>query len=304
MNFVNFESRERHRFIESAQAQLVEGLEAPEIQKDLGHYAVELYEAARNVYIPNCRGSRIKIPKGLIHTNFIPVVVLERHETKTAPPEVCGLSPAQMEALAGRLANSYYKSAESFTFYRDIEDINTALRGRGPMPIGLPYQNGVMTSMGVRAEFKKSFYPGLSDHDLMIQGRPLIGLWRRVNEVNRGSSEVALLHELQHAIQFSQNPTLPTKEDAFIEDGWRKELEARHVSAKYGAIRYEQTGSLNTGLLSDTVTEKIRSALETEGDKFNPNDNIITALGPIIGQSFHMVDIQKETAPVSMTGAV
>ena len=119
MYYSDSELRERHAFIERSVEATLEGLKKPEVVKDLGSTACELYDLFSNFVVADNNYGMLDLPSSA-HENSVPLVAVERGEPVLLGPTFNTQTASQKEVTIATFKDWQPRHESADQIYNDM----------------------------------------------------------------------------------------------------------------------------------------------------------------------------------------
>lgn len=272
-----FNAHERHTLLETAQEELAETINHPEVVRALGQQSVNAIIAYNNLlFVPNIRNGQLSIPADKVEGDDIPFVGLQPGETLTYDESVVEPTASQKAALLETVKDWW--DLDDDMAQVEIQNMIGAQRtfaSDATKRFGFGNSYGAVKPARVHLTVPQA-QKGPSQ--FYLEGRPVLGL--RASPVY--DRPLTLAHELVHVGQHLAKPVLPSGRESIRLLHQQSELEAYHYSAIYGvvasALAMGDKNDFKTQLQSHTFIEHTRLKHAAPDQPFLPNEPMLQVL--------------------------
>jgi hypothetical protein len=293
MNFIDSESRKRHRFIESSIGSVDEELRNNQhLLASLGERATGLMEVSSRLFVPNMRHGEVGIPWLQRRRSGIPVLAIETgQEVRLDPRHFARFSPRQ-QAVATEIARAWLPCLRNPDVLAD-KIARHAFRGYLDTP--LPQGIGVVR-LGPTSLARAYYYPGVAQigspeviaagfpGQVLVKGWPTLEL--RYNADTTDADPPLMLHEYRHLVQHETEPLVAIATDEEKEMyTFGLELDAYNVGA-LGVRAMQAAGRPVHDIGWQVERDRIRAEYNGDGD-FTPSPGLH---GQFIAASLGVLD--------------
>lgn len=277
MRFANAETRERHKFLETAQQETIDSLQLDCVAERMGEdFVRNTVFLAGLLEIPNIKNGMIKSSKKFDDTGKVPYVALRSGEKLDVDPEFNTMDSVQKKKVMDKLSGWTNGVVAPGPLLRDVDK---SLKETSAINLSIDGFDGIVSGAVTVFDINQRFAERLGkSHTRVFYGQPIVGL---AFDSGLKFPSTTLVHELRHVRQRKIDPVGPVDPEKRYQKKLRRELEAYHDGGHYGAALYFSDHPRYAGqteLLGQFGIESLRQDNKNPADPFYPTPALRTAI--------------------------